>query len=278
MVRELKKMKAVLKSNFIGWPCNCKIYIVMLMLIIFVNYNFEEAFVFAKQSGYRIVPYLFPFLFNSPFMRVVIFSCVIFLFSNAPFITSLQLSLLSRCSRKIWYLAQCLYIFLCSIILTIVLVVLPILTNANMIVWKADWGKVIKTLAGTYDVYNPFEYKVVSCYTPKETMIYTTIVFILLLFLLGMIIYVCNIIFHNQSVGIVITAGLIILDWMIHISDNLKLLWISPLSWVQISRIAYARQTMVPSYRFVMTALIVLDVSLVITAYLCSRKKDINLF
>ncbi|MDO5517733.1 MAG: hypothetical protein Q4F66_09255 [Clostridium sp.] len=75
-----------------------------------------------------------------------------------------------------------------------------------------------------------------------------------------------------------ITAGLIILDWMIHISDNLKLLWISPLSWVQISRIAYARQTMVPSYRFVMTALIVLDVSLVITAYLCSRKKDINLF
>lgn len=275
MVRGLKKVCAVWKSDFAGWLMNYKIYLAVLFLIIFINNNFDNVFLFSEGSRYFVTPYLFPFIFTHPYMRLIIFSCIIFLFANAPFINSLQLSMISRCGRKIWYRSQMTYIFICSVTLTIFLLLFPVLPNAKLIVFKNDWGKVIGTLTTNSDMIHPIEYNVVNRYTVWEAMSYTVVVFLLLSFFLGLLIYLCNILFQSQSVGIIITVAIMMLDWMLWITDINKLLWFSPISWVQISNMAYARENFVPSTSFAIKTLLIIDIILVIMIEVLSKKKDI---
>lgn len=276
MVKNLKEIHKIIKCNFAGWFINYKIYLVFLLLVIFVLDNYTSLFAFARQARYRVSPYLFPFCFTHPFMRIVIFSCVIFLFSDAPFITDFQLLFLSRTGKRKWYLAQMLYLGICCLLLTAFLAVLPVIRNITMIAFVKDWGRVIETLAGgQYDIIQPVSYDMVSRYSACQVMIYTVSVSILLMLLLGMILYLCNVLFSNRSIGVLISAALVLLDWFVYLTGNHMLLWISPVSWIQISNMAYAREWEYPSVTFSVICLIGLDIVLLLSAFFVSTKKDV---
>lgn len=276
MVKRLKEVHKIIKCNFAGWLMNYKIYLVLLLLLIFVLDNYISLFEFARQVRYRVSPYLFPFCFTHPFMRIVIFSSVIFLFSDAPFLSDLQLLLLSRTGKGKWYLAQMLYLGICSFLLTAFLAVLPVIKNITMIAFVKDWGKVIETLAdGQYDLIHPVSYDMVSRYSAWQAMGYTVCVSILLMLFLGMILYLCNIAFSNRSIGVLISAAFVLLDWFVYLTESNRLLWISPVSWIQISNMAYAREREVPSAVFSVVCLIVSDVVLLLSAHFVSQRKDV---
>lgn len=276
MVKRLKEVHKIIKCNFAGWFINYKIYLVLLLLLIFVLDNYTSLFEFARQAGYRVSPYLFPFCFTHPFMRIVIFSSVIFLFSDAPFISDLQLLFLSRTGKGKWYLAQMLYLGICCFLLTAFLALMPVIKNITMIAFVKDWGKVVETLAdGHYDIIHPVSYDMVSRYSAWQVMGYTVCVSILLMLFLGMILYLCNIAFNNRSIGILISAAFVLLDWFVYLTGNNRLLWISPVSWIQISNMAYARERGVPSAVFSVICLIVSDVVLLLSAYFVSQRKDV---
>ena len=267
MVKKIKEVCKIVKCNFAGWVTNYKIYFVLIILIVFVLDNYASVFEFAKQARYRVSPYLFPFCFTHPFMRIVIFSSVIFLFSNAPFISDFQLLFLSRTGKKKWYIAQMAYLIICCFLLTVFLALLPIIRNVTMVVFLKDWGKVIETLADQYDIIHPISYDTVSRYSAWEVMVYTVCISILLMLLLGMILYMSNILFRNASVGVLISAAFVLLDWFVYITGKNVLLWISPISWIQISNMAYARERGLPSATFSVTCLIILDIVLLLSAY-----------
>lgn len=274
-MKRISEVCKIVKCNFAGWIVNYKIYFVLLTLTIFVLDNYTAVFNFAQQTRYRVSPYLFPFCFTQPFMRMVIFSCVFFLFSNAPFISDFQLLFLSRTGKKKWYIAQMVYLAICCFLLTFFLAVLPIIKNISMIVFRKEWGKVIETLARQYDIVHPISYETVSRYSAQEVMIYTFLVSILLMLLLGMILYLCNILFRNHSIGVLISAAFVLLDWFVYITGNITLLWISPISWIQISNMAYARERGLPSATFSIACLIILDIVLLLLAYFVSKRKDV---
>ena len=275
MVKRTKEICKIIMCNLANWTRNYKIYFVVLTLIIFVLDNYTAVFDFAYQARFRVSPYLFPFCFTHPFMRIVIFSCVIFLFSNAPFISGFQLLLLSRTGKKKWYLAQMVYLIICCFLLTAFLVALPVIRNISMIAFLKDWGKVIETLARQFDIVHPISYQTVSRYSAQEVMVYTVCISILLMMLIGMILYLCNILFKNRSVGILICVALVLLDWFVYITGNITLLGISPISWRQISNMAYARERGLPSATFSVTCLIILNIILFLLAYFVAKRKDV---
>lgn len=276
MVKGIKEVSKIIKCNFAGWITNYKIYLVLILLIIFVSDNFTSVFEFARQARYRVSPYLFPFCFTHPFMRIVIFSCVIFLFSNAPFISDFQLLFMSRTGKKKWYMAQMVYLFICCFLITVFLAVLPVIKNITMIAFLKDWGKIIETLASKqYDIIHPISYNTISRYSALEVMVYTVLVSILLMLLLGMISYLCNILFRNRSIGVLISAALVLLDWFVYLTGKNILLWVSPISWINISGMAYAREQGLPSVAFSVISLIMLDALLSLAAYFVSKRKDV---
>ena len=276
MVKRNKVISVVLKSNFVGWIVNYKIYIVVILLLIFSLDNYTNVFIFAKEVGYRVTPFFFPFLFTHPFMHLVIFTSIIFLFSNAPFVNSLQLLMMSRSGKRIWYLSQMIYLVICTIIMTLFLLILPIVRNFNMIALTSEWGKVWTTLStGVGDMVNPASYFVINRYSPCQAMMYTITMFILICVFIGMILMFCNTVFQNNSIGIVVSSALVILDWMSDITGASGILWISPISWISISKMAYARDTSAPSIGYGFVVLAVLDFILMIWTYIWAKKQDI---
>ena len=275
MMKKSKVISAIVKSDFAGWIVNYKIYIVVILLTVFCLDNYTNVFTFAEEVRYRVTPYLFPFLFTHPFMHLVIFTSVIFLFVNAPFVNSLQMLMMSRSGKRIWYLSQIIYLIICTTILTFFLVMLPIVRNADMIAIKNEWGKVWSTLAVNSDVVNPSSYYVISRYLPGETMVYTLLMFILIVLFIGMLLMFCNTVFQNKSIGIVMAAAFVILDWMSDITGSSGVLWASPISWINISKMAYSRDTAVPSIAYGIIVLVLLNLILMISTYIMSKKKDI---
>lgn len=275
MMKKNRVIYAVLKSDFAGWVVNYKIYIVLFILVIFSLDNYTNVFDFAREVGFRVTPFLFPFLFTHPFMHLVIFTSIIFLFANAPFADSMQLLVISRSGKKNWYIAQILYLIICTILLTLFLVIMPLLRYANMIALKAQWGKIWTTLAVNSNLVNPSSYYVISRYAPKEALIYTIVIFMLISLFIGILIMFCNVLFRNKSIGIVMTALFVILDWMADITGNLDVLWISPVSWINISKMAYSRDTTVPSTTFAIVVLFWVNIILIAGTYWISKKKDV---
>ena len=89
------KIKKIIKCDMIGMTSNHKVYLSLIILMFFLHDNFEPLFKFAKEVGYRVTPYLLPFSFKQPFMKLVIFCSVLLIFSDAPFLTDFQVFMLS---------------------------------------------------------------------------------------------------------------------------------------------------------------------------------------
>lgn len=276
MVKGNKGVRTIIKSNFSGWVCNYKVYIVGILLLTFAIYNFSSVFELAKAKGYRVPPYLFPFLFTQPFMRLLIFTCIVLAFSNAPFANSLQLLMVARVGKRHWFKAQMLYVALCSVILTLFLIIVPVLANIRMIVLQGNWGKVLFTAPHEHDLDIPIVSRIVAHYKVGEAMEYSILVFFLLVLFIGMVLFFCNTIGRNQSTGVCIIVGLILLDWLYHLSERHYITWFSPISWSNLSYMAYGRDISVPPRLYAIIALLIMNSMLVVATYLMSKKKDLN--
>lgn len=277
MVKGLKVSYAIIRGNFSGWFTNLKIYLSILLICIFIFENFSNVFSFAQENGYRVTPFLFPFSFTHYFIKLMIHICIVFLFVDAPFVNSLQLSLISRCGRKIWYRTQMLYLLICSFLITVFIMLLPVVRYMNLIVFQNDWGKILTTLSKSTEILHPIHPELVTRYSPIEVMGYTSIVFFLLTFLIGMVLYLCNIMFKSRSVGIIIITAFIIFDFLIHLMNNIKLVWFSPFSWIQLTNMAYGRVDYLPSTSFAIITLIGINILLATIISIVSKKKDINI-
>lgn len=277
MVNGIKTIFSIIKSNFARWVTNYKIYISVVILLIFTFDNYKNVFEYAGQEGFRVTPWLFPFLFTHPFVHLVVFSCVIFLFSDAPFAHSMQLMIIARSGKRNWYAAQMIYILLCCISLTVFLAFLPVVSNLPLIVLKNGWGKIITTLAVDHSVVNPVSYEVISRYTAEQAWIYSILIFILLTFFIGMLLFLCNTAFRRHNIGITASAAFVIFDWTCYLTGDTRLLWISPISWINISRMAYARDTKIPTITYAIFTILFIDIILVIASSFWAKRKDVNI-
>lgn len=84
----------------------------------------------------------------------------------------------------------------------------------------------------------------------------------------------CNTVFYNQGIGIVIASIFVILDWMAYLTERTQLLWVSPLSWINIDNMAYARDVSAPSITYGIVFLVIADILLMIGNYILVGKKD----
>lgn len=274
-MRKSKIVLSILRSDFACWVNNYKLYITIIILSIFTLDNYATSFEYAKQVRCRVSPFLFPFLFTHPFMHLVIFTSIIFVFSNAPFANGMQLLLISRTGKKTWLISQVIYLIISSILITLFLILLPILRHIDMIVLKNDWGKVWKNLSINYEVINPALYDTINKYSAIEALIYTIVLFNLMVIFLGIIIMFFNIFINNKSIGILVASAFPIIDLMYMITGNSKILWLSPLSWINISKISVNRDCSIPTIQYGIGWLSIVSMMLIVIICVCAKNKDV---
>ena len=110
---------AVIKSDIVGWIYKPKIYLAVFAVIWFVHDNFASLFQYADSIGCRVNFCLVAHSFTHPYMRILLFCCIIFLMADAPFVTELQLSMMYRAGKGIWYFSQVIYIMISALLLDV---------------------------------------------------------------------------------------------------------------------------------------------------------------
>ena len=140
---------SVMMQDFRKWRQDCRIWISLALLLIFIHSQSDNLSVFCQYTGIKCTQWIFPFLYMQYYTKMLFFFPLVLIFSNAPFTDRNQLYIILRCGRIRWCLGQICYIIAASAIYFLFVMVSSVLLNLNCITISADWGKVLTTLANT---------------------------------------------------------------------------------------------------------------------------------
>lgn len=101
------------------------------------------------------------------------------------------------------------------------------------------WGKIIGTLAYTdasaqYASVFVINSRIVDIYNPVEATLLSFTLLVLGCWMLGMLVYVVNVISNNKALGIAIACILILISPIVIYYRIPALYWVSPMTWVSI--------------------------------------------
>ena len=98
--------------------------LVMLFTYIWSNLSFVAEI--THMLGLRINPMLFPFLSGCPIPQLILYSGVVFLYADAPFLDKSQPYVIIRSKRTTWAVGQILHVILFSALLFLLLMLFSI--------------------------------------------------------------------------------------------------------------------------------------------------------
>ena len=131
--------------NFKKWAVNPRLYILLLMEVLYLHSRLSPVGELCARTGYKVTPYLLPFLLDEGSAVMMLFLGVVLLFCDAPFIEDEQPYIMLRSGGGIWFIGQMLYIVVASVLYLIVLYFTKFLVLLPHIEWSAEWGKLLST-------------------------------------------------------------------------------------------------------------------------------------
>lgn len=135
--------------NFKKWAVNPRLYILLLIEVLYLHSRLSPVGELCVRTGYKVTPYLLPFLLDEGSAVMMLFLGVVLLFCDAPFIEDEQPYIMLRSGRRIWFIGQMLYIVMASVLYFIVLYFISVLVLLPHIEWSAAWGKLLSTFSQT---------------------------------------------------------------------------------------------------------------------------------
>lgn len=234
---------------------------------------------FSEDVQIDISPWIFPFLFTQKFIKLLFFFPLILLFCNAPFIDDNQAYIILRSGRIPWSIGQVGYIIFATAIYFLFLVFLTIAINIFNLQFTSEWGKVLGTLANT-NAANLVGLKInvssniLHYFSPLQAMWFTFLLNWLVGVLLGLIIYVFNLLSNIRMAGVLIASFLLVLDATVTGRPNLYRF--SPVSWSNLDRINIEGITQMPTITYIYLLFAILIVGCILAAVLVNRKQTIN--
>lgn len=260
---------------------NPRIICLFVLLTIYIWNNMLAVNDVANSLDMRVNLLIFPFFSSHVIKQLVLYACIVFLFSDAPFINETQPYVIIRSRRTTWALGQILHIilfsgmFFAALMLVSVLVLLP---NGSLL--TDGWGQVVNTLHYTnigeqfglsFSLYG----NVLNRYTPFEAFVFCFLLNWCMTSFIGVLIFAVNLI-ANQVVGPIIAGAVVLLDILVFNSfDGME--YISPLSLSRLSNLDRSGIGKEPSityaFCFFLTAIAILSAISVIL----SKKRSMEI-
>ncbi|MDO4293086.1 MAG: hypothetical protein Q4C65_07670 [Eubacteriales bacterium] len=217
------------------------VLLVQVMMLLWFSVPTRE---FSADIGWPASPWICVFYFTNPFFAMVWQLCVIFFFSDAPFLRYHEMYRMIRLGRKRWFRKMLGYIVFSSAALFFLETGLSVFFLASRgMEWSWDWGRLLYTLAMTnvsseYDSLAVFPYRLMTSYTPVEALLLLAFVSISLNILTAEVIAATGLL-GARAVGTGVVFGLAM---YIVVERNLsrgmpEVLYLSPYSWLNLDRI-----------------------------------------
>ena len=252
------KLLRCCKLNVLQWRIQPKYFLCVVFLALHMWNLLHGLNDYATALGYRIHPWIFPFLPDTNWNFTVMLLLFVLMICDAPFRNGQQQFVLLRVGKGAWIGGQLMYILFTSVVFTAALWLLSWIFLLPNLAWGNDWGPVLTTTAvagGQWDYNAPLilSYGCMTSATPLEATLWVAGVMIAVCFLLGEIMVVCNL-WARKGAGAVVVSGFSILPLVISVFAyaprlTKRLLWISPVSWLDRSLMGNSHQNL-PSYTY----------------------------
>lgn len=277
-----KSIISICIQNIRKWNKNYNIWIAAVMLFTMLNIYIDDLQKLSHQLSGNVSLWIFPFLCDQEYMKVIFTIPLMLIFCNAPFIDNNQLYVCLRAGKTKWLTGQILYVIAVSIIYYLFLMFLSVLLVALRCNATTEWGNMLYTLAegGSSEIENyPFllvSDRVLKCFYPVQAIGYTFLLCCSNAILLGIMTFTANYLTKIKFSGIAISGFLIIFSFFVERCGYPKLIYISPVSWISLSKIDIGNTTQYPSFYYCVIFYWTATLLLILCICLFGRKSSVT--
>lgn len=278
----MKAFKAVLRVSAYSFRkllTNYRLWLAVLMLLILTHIYTKDYGLFCDTVDMKLSPWIFPFLYNAKYLKILFFAPLLLLFCDAPFIDNSQPYVICRSGRVIWSIGQLLYIVILSALYFIFLFLISCLFVSNHIEFSLEWGRVLNTLASTGAGYATglmphISSRIMFYFTPLQATWFTFLLSWLSGIFLGLIIYAVNSLTGGRSLGIILASSFVVLDSAAGMYHSTA--YLSPVSWSNLDYIDIGGLSAYPSITYIFCAFAVILIVLIAISIVANKKQTIS--
>lgn len=254
-----------------------------LAFLVFTLLHMEVSPIVSFLEAYdeRLNVVLLPFLFESSFGSLLYTVPLLILLSDLPVRDENLIYVLNRTKKSTWIKSQFIYTLLISITYFLLLQLLIILILRQHGTFSNAWTPAAQTVARTEVGYSQgwgilFTSKILDYFTPWSAFFFSLLLNTLYGLVLGLIVMLGNALHSKSSVGLMLAAGLNILEIVIRKADNPLLKWISPGSWRVLSLIRISEGINIPGFYQILLLYTIIIVALSIIVSKVVKSKDVH--
>ena len=249
-----------------------KIFSIRMLIVLIILYIFRDVYIIRDlrqlcvDYDCSVVPMFMPFLVNCFDFIFVFGFCVIYLFSDIPFMNRWEMYYINRMGRTLWVICKNISLFCVSAIFMGINYLMDLVMMVPYIDIGNAWDRLTVSLANgaLFSDRNIFSAKITNFFSPFEIGIHSYIFGTFILFMIVNIMFAISITI-NREIAILIGG---IIAAMPVAAYNSKLIlphiyFFSPLNWISVidSRLAYY----LPDEKFIISVVIL---CLLITMFL----------
>ena len=220
-----------------------RMLIAVLVLAIFHDSGIKELAEFGAEFDLGVSPFLLSFLFGKLTFCIIFGFCVMYVFSGTPYMNSRELYFIARAGRKKWCMAQQISIFLASIGFVIINFLIDIIRLFPHVSFEDNWDRISFTVAyGTMGQNTAvLDISVMDKYSPYELAIYSFVIGVLVVNLIGQLMYAVSLI-TNRTVAVLLGGIIAIMPIIARSTARMYSLvyFLSPISWISRTRDLWA--------------------------------------
>lgn len=271
-------------QNIRKWRNDYRIWTIGILLLFMLKIYVDDFLNLCQKLNTSLPFWIFPFLYQQYYMKVIFSIPLVLLFCNAPFIDDNQIYIYVRCGRTKWLFGQLLYILISSAIYYIFLMIACLLTA-----WVyggtpiAEWGKVLTTVAemnisrlGNYQFIEVSD-MVIRCFKPSQACFFTFLMSWSNAVLIGIIMFALNYLLKQKYAGIIASSFLVVFSFFVEISGYPKLIYFSPVSWITLDKIDIGNTTNYPNFTYCIFFYWTMILILIMLIFLLGKKREFDL-
>ncbi|MBD5384319.1 MAG: hypothetical protein HDR72_04905 [Ruminococcaceae bacterium] len=277
----LKTVISICAQDLRKWQTDHRVRTIAVLAVIIVQIYVDDMRRISDGLGTAMPVWIFPFLYSQFHTKLIFTLPIVLLFCNAPFTDRNQIFVYIRTGRTKWLCGQVLYIAAASAVYYIFLLIVTILSTLFNGGDALDWGKTLTTTANSnaalyFD--SPFidvSSVVVRFFSPFSACWFTFLLSWLCAVMLGLILFLCNIVSGTRFIGIAITSTLIVLSALVNNSFP-QFLKFSPVSWNTLDNIDIGGRTTKPSFAYCIVVYAAVIVLLIAAIFIFGKKNSLD--
>lgn len=261
---------------------NPRVYIVVAVVYIFFLMVTDPIHKYVELTGEPVSTWLLPFILSDQTCVLIIYLLLILLFCDAPFIQQNEVYVFIRSGRKKWLLTQFLYICVMSATYVLFLNFATLSLTFMDAAYMPEWGKIFYSLANTnaseiVELPITISSSIIQAFSPRKALFTSTFFAWSVAVFLGSIMFVINLTFNRTS-GTVVSALLVLTQYLTTNASGYGMTFFSPVSWVSLDLLDFSGvgRTPTPEYAGVVLWSIILLCWII--SLLVIRKKDIDIY